>query len=297
MTIPTYLKVLWRYKWLLTAGFVVAIVTGIFAGYSIGPAGLQSRTVSAYTASNTLLITSAQDTLYQAEVPAQEIPEGHTAPQSIDLSNTTVIYAYIIAGSGLRDRVTSQIGPIDPETESISAVRRTTQPSGDERFPGNLRIPVLDVVATAATPERAELLARVTTESFLAHVTEEQDKRGLDAADRVQVNVINAGPAVESDQSNPNIPVVFTAFGIMVAVIALVFAIDAFRTSRGRKHDDAASADDGDPQGEVPLEDAEYREDGHDRGARGTDATDHRDDVIAPDDHAGGPRRAHWWVS
>jgi hypothetical protein len=251
MEVPAYLKVLWAYKWLLLVGFVVALVAGFFAGYSVGPGGLMPRAVTSYTATNTIVVTSAKDTLYQAEVPAQKIREGYTAPQTIDLSNTAVIYAYIISGSKLRDTVAAQVGQLDPEIESVTAVRRTTQPGGNERFPGNVRLPVIDVIATAVTPERAETLATATTQAFFAYVTAEQDARHLSKDRRVNLQLTNVGLPLPVELANPNAPVVITAFGVLVAVIALIFAIHGIRTSRTRKRAARtwAKAAGGEPEG------------------------------------------------
>jgi hypothetical protein len=237
--VPAYLKILWRYKWLLMGGLIVSLVAGFFAGYTFGPNGLRSRTVKSYSATTTLLVTSATDTLYQAEIPSQPRREGYTDSQSIDLSNTAVIYAYIISGSGLQDEVALQIGAIDPSTESISAVRRSTQPGGNERFPGNLRLPVIDIVSTAPTPERATEMTAATTSTFLAYVQTEQDKRQLQPQQRVQIRTLHVGTPLVALESNPNVPVVFTAFGLMVALIALIFALHAFRTLRESRKQDA----------------------------------------------------------
>jgi hypothetical protein len=235
MELPTYLRVIWAYKWLLLVGIVAAVAAGIFAGYTVGPAGLASRAVQSYTATTTLVVTSAKDPLYQAEVPAQKLRVGYTAPQTIDLSNSAVIYAYIISGSKLRETVAQQIGPLNPETESVTAVRRTTQPAGNERFPGNLRLPVIDVIATAVTTDRAKAIGAATTQAFLTYVKNEQDARHLSKDQRVRLEVTNVGDAVPVEVANPNAPVVFTAFGVLVAVLSLIFAIHGFRTSRTRR--------------------------------------------------------------
>lgn len=232
MEIPAYLRILWNYKWLLLVGMIIAAGTGILAGFTVGPDGLTSKSIRSYAATTTLLVTSANDTNYQVEVPARPIPEGFTAPQSIDLSNTAVIYAYLISGSNLQSTVVERVRGMDREVESISALRRTTQPAGNERFPGNLRLPLLDVTAVSTSPERAELLASVTVDVFLEHVKAEQDKRKLKNADRVQIYVTNVGPAIMLEGSNPYTPVVFTAGGIFLGFIILAFSLHGWRTAR-----------------------------------------------------------------
>ena len=96
---PKYLQTLWSYKWLLAFGLIVAIVAAFFAGFTITNGQVESRAVKSYTAGTTVLVTSQTDTLYQAQIPAQPIEQGVSAPEPLDLSASTQIYAYIVAGA------------------------------------------------------------------------------------------------------------------------------------------------------------------------------------------------------
>lgn len=231
MQIPGYLKVLWHFKWLMALGLAVAIMAAFLAGFTVRDGGLKSRAVQSYTVATTVLATSPNDVTFQAEVPSQEVKEGVTRPEPVDLSSSAVIYAYIVSGSEMRREVENTIGPLN-DAESIMAVRRTTQPGGNERFPGSLRLPILDIVGVAETPERAREISAATTQQFLDYVVKQQDQRGLKEAYRVKLQIINESKPEAGETSNVGIPMVATAFAVLLAFMALAFALHALRKRR-----------------------------------------------------------------
>lgn len=235
METPKYLQVLWNYKWLLAFGLLVAIVAGFFAGFAIVNGQVESRAVRSFSAGTTVLVTSPSDTLYQAQVPGREIQEGITAPEPLDLSQSAQIYAYIVTGARIRDAVEAEVGALDDDTETITAIRRTTQPAGDERFPGSLKLPVLEIVGTGATEARAEDISAAATTAFLTYVTDEQAAKQIAEENRVMLEVLKEGTAVEAETSNPAIPVVVTGVAVFLAFVALAFIIAGLRSDRAKR--------------------------------------------------------------
>lgn len=235
METPKYLQVLWNYKWLLAFGLLVAIIAGFFAGFAIVNGQVESRAVRSFSAGTTVLVTSPSDTLYQAQVPGREIQEGITAPEPLDLSQSAQIYAYIVTGARIRDAVEAEVGALDDDTETITAIRRTTQPAGDERFPGSLKLPVLEIVGTGATEARAEDISAAATTAFLTYVTDEQAAKQIAEENRVMLEVLKEGKAVEAETSNPAIPVVVTGVAVFLAFVALAFIIAGLRSDRAKR--------------------------------------------------------------
>lgn len=235
METPKYLQTLWSYKWLLAFGLIVGIVAAFFAGFSITNGQIESRAVKTFSAGTTVLVTSPTDTLYQVQVPGQPVDPTITAPQQLDLAGAAQIYAYIVAGQTIEDQVVAEVGSLDEETESITAIRRTTQPAGDERFPGSLKLPVLEVVGTAATEQRAEDISAAATDAFLAYVLAEQDDQQIAPENRVQLEVLARGAAVEGDSSNPAIPIVITGVAVFLGFVALALILGGIRSGRERR--------------------------------------------------------------
>jgi hypothetical protein len=242
METPKYLQVLWGYKWLLLFGAIVAGAAAFFAGFSIQNGEVVSRAEQTWDASTTMLITSDSDPIYQAEIPGVPLEQGVSAPQYNDLAESALIYAYIIASDEIQTQVEAQIGTLDPEKESISAVRRTTQPAGDERFPGRYELPVLEAVGTAPTAERAELISQTVAATFMAYMTAQQAEQALDPTLAVQVELLGENPAVEGDMSNPAIPIVVTFIGVFLAFVVLAFVIAGLRSGAAKRRAAAASA-------------------------------------------------------
>ena len=254
METPKYLQTLWNYKWLLAFGLVVAIVAAFFAGFTITNGQIESRAVKSYTAGTRVLVTSPTDTLYQAQIPAQPIEEGVTAPEPLDLSAATQIYAYIVSGARIRGEVEAGVGRLDEETESITAMRRTTQPAGDERFPGSLKLPVLEIVGNATTAARAEEISASATDVFLAYVEAEQAEQQIAPENRVELEVLAEGAAVEGETSNPAIPIVITGFAVFLAFVALAFVLAAIGSRRAKRASTPRGAQDASPDGSEPDE-------------------------------------------
>lgn len=155
---------------------------------------------------------------------------GFTAPQSIDLSNTAVIYAYLISGSNLQSTVVERVRGMDREVESISALRRTTQPAG-RRFLATFGFRCSMSPRCQRAPSAPSCWPASRSMCFLGDKAE-QDKRKLKNADRVQIYVTNVGPAIMLEGSNPYTPVVFTAGGIFLGFIILAFSLHGWRTAR-----------------------------------------------------------------
>ena len=235
METPKYLQVLWSYKWLLLFGAVVAALAGFFAGFAVVDGQPVSRAQQTWSASTTMLLTSNSDRLYQSEVPGVPLQQNTSEPQFNDMASTALVYAYIMSSDLIETAVEAKIGALDDETESISALRRTTQPTGDERFPGRLDLPVLEAVGTAPTPERAELISQTAAAEFTAYVVAQQDAQGLAPELRVRIEPLGANPAVEGESSNPAIPVVVTAIGVFLAFVVLAFAIAGIRAGAAKR--------------------------------------------------------------
>jgi len=264
---PKYLERLLRQKVLLIVGFVVAIIAGILAGFTIDDGAIITRVQKAYTASSTVLLTSPQPNYFQVEIPgtAQALPQPNadgTAPAQelivadatpLDLADSAIILAYIASSDEVAEGVEERVGVFE-DGEGITAVRRTTQPAGDERFGGRLTLPLIEIVGTATSPARAELIANEATAVFADLVQDQQREWGISEEIRLQLDVLNAPVADSGEGSNPAIPVVVVTMGVFIFFIALALIVEAILERRRRT---AASADDSSADDASADDDAE----------------------------------------
>jgi hypothetical protein len=239
---PVYVRRLLEQKWLLIVGLIIAVIAGLVAGFTIQNGQIVSRTVQTYTASSTVLLTSSNPTYFVTQIPAvtTEVPVG-TAPTSqpmivtpgqvIDPTGSAIILAYIASSDMITQAVVDQIGPL-ADGEMITAVRRTTQPSGDETFPGRLQLPIIDIAGVAESPARAELISSTATAAFTDYVAQQQVDQNVADADRLALDELNAPVAGEGVGSNPAIPIIVVAVGVLLVFIALALIIGAVRDRR-----------------------------------------------------------------
>lgn len=231
MNMSRFFSVLWTSKWLVATGLVVAVLTAITAGFRVENGSMEPRAERSFTAATLVMLSGAGIPLYQAASPGQPVPNGTTAPREQNLSKAAVMYAYIISGSPIREEVTRLVGPLS-DTEAISAVQRTTQPSGSERFPGRLDLPIIEIHGTATTPERAIQLVNTATASFHSLVTKEQESAQLAPAARVELANIQDATVTENDVSNTLAPLIAVGLGTFLAFLALIFVLDNARRTR-----------------------------------------------------------------
>src|SRR5215204_5361145 len=102
---PTYVRRLLNQKVLLIIGFVVALVAGLIAGFTINNGQIEPRATRTFMASSTVLLTSPTPNLFQVEIPGvtQPVPADPAAAQQVvvqeatplDLSNSAIILAYM----------------------------------------------------------------------------------------------------------------------------------------------------------------------------------------------------------
>lgn len=252
---PVYLQRLLRQKILLVVGLIIALVAGFFAGFSVEDGEVTSRVDRVYSAAATVLLTSPYPSYFQVEIPGvtETLPsvdpddeDAVPPPQEVTIQEREVIdqranatiLAYLASSDQISNTVAQQVDGLRDQ-ESIIAVSRTTQPAGNERFPGRLSLPIIDIGATALTPDRAELLAAEATQAFRDMVEERQSTLGVADEIRLELSVLNKPTADEGQGSNPAIPVVIVAFGVFMMFIAAALVIEAIRAwLRRRKETD-----------------------------------------------------------
>src|SRR6187402_2590175 len=113
METPKYLQVLWNYKWLLLFGAIVAAIAAFFSGFAIVNGAVVSRAQQTWSAATTMLITSDSAHLFEAELPGVPLQQGVTPPQFTNLSETALVYAYIIASDEIQKTVEASVGALD----------------------------------------------------------------------------------------------------------------------------------------------------------------------------------------
>lgn len=233
METPRYLQILWAHKVLLLLSLVLAAVAGLFAGFSVSSNGFTARTASSYSSTTTVLVQSPNSNPFSG---VTEVPNSTptTLAQTSDPAQLALIYAYLVTGDVVRRDVEAEVGTLRSD-ESISAVRRTTQPGGDERFPGRDQLPIIDIIGVAATPQRAESIANAARAAFFEYSMAQQVRAGISEGKRIRLEEVKGARTAQATGSNPFIPVLLGFVGALIFLLASIFVIDALQSASRRR--------------------------------------------------------------
>lgn len=229
MNITNMFRVVGRHKVLAIVGVLLAVVATVFTAFRLETGTFEPRTRVEYRASTNILVSDPVS-VFSSRNAAQVVPDGTTAASARDLASLTVVYAYLASSDELLAQVEDEIGDLGPE-ESLTAAQRTTQPSVDTNT-GTYRLPILDIMGTSPDPARAEEISRTAATLFQAFATAQQDAAGVPAENRVQLPVIDERPAQAIDGTNPALPVAAVLVGVLLAFLALIFAVDNAQAGR-----------------------------------------------------------------
>lgn len=229
MNLTNVFRVIGRHKLLVLLGLVVAIVAALFAAFRLETGAFTPRTQIEYRASTHLLVSDPVS-VFSSRNAATAVPDGMTAATARDLASLTVVYAYLASSDEMVALVEEQLGELGPR-EELTAQQRTTQPTSETNT-GTYRLPILDIQGTSPDPARAQEISRTAATLFQAYAVEQQDAAGVAPEARVQLPVIDERRAQPLDGTNPALPVVAVGLGVLLAFLALVFAVDNAQAGR-----------------------------------------------------------------
>jgi hypothetical protein len=219
MDIKLFIGVIKRFKKLVIGGFFLAIVLAVFSYGTPGTKGgkptVIPRGTETWQSQAQLLITQASFPYGRA---AQQytggkggIPAAPVGDQSY-MSNLAPIYAALANGS----TVQHLIAKAAPGAGSVAATQviNTATSFGE---------PFVDLTATAHSAQAAAKLAQTASTVLVNYVTQQQNRAGIAASDRVQLQVVQSGatPQMTSGPSKSVPLLVFVA--VLGAAIALAF--------------------------------------------------------------------------
>jgi capsular polysaccharide biosynthesis protein len=229
MNLTNTMRVIGRHKVLLVVGILIAALAAFATAFRIETGTLTPRAEPDYRASTQLLVSDPTSVFSTRGAP-QTVTDGQTPASARDLSSLTVVYAYLVSSGEILDEVEKEIGPLGAN-ESLSAAQRTTQPTSATNT-GTYRLPILEINGESTTPGRAEEISRTAAAIFEDFAAAQQDAAGVTPDTRVQLQTIRESNAAVVDGTNPALPIVAVGIGVLLAFLALIFAVDNARTTR-----------------------------------------------------------------
>lgn len=230
MDLQLYLRVLWRFRFLVTAGLVLACALAMLAFGRVelddGRPTIVPRQTEVWGSSAMLLVTQGGFPLGRSITQVydfstdpetgREIAEPRFASEG-RFSDLAAVYAQLamsdhVVGLMLRD------GPILGGIEAQAV-----------RTPDRRTLPLVQVTATADSPQAAVQLAKRNVAAFLAYLTREQAVNKIDTEDRVIVTVVESPQVAELLVPRKLTQPIVVFMTVMFGVIGLAFLLQNLR--------------------------------------------------------------------
>jgi hypothetical protein len=219
-----YLRVLWRFRFLVLLGVVLAGTLAIFSVVNISTNGLRYKQYELYSSSTRLIVT--QQGFPYGRLLAQNSGISEEAAQSLNipmadqnrLNGLTLLYAELATSDPVR-RLMRRDGPISGRIIATPVVVQE----------GRYTLPLIDVVAIAVSPKRATRLAERAARAFETYLTDQQRLNKVPKADRVVVQQVERPRKIEVVRPRSKTLPIVIFFAVSFATIGLAFLLENMR--------------------------------------------------------------------
>jgi hypothetical protein len=228
MDLERYLRVLWRFRWLVASGLVIASVLALLSFVRVDLRGSPHFTYRAgeeWASSGSLLITQARfpegRSVFEQAVPPLSKDEIQTfAPQFADpnrFAALATLYAELATSDAVR-RTVLRDGPLNGVVEATPVTLANGTP-----------LPLLTVGSISSTPTGALVLARRAIRAFREHVESQQRNSGIPVDQRVVIEVINQPGNAALLRGRPTTLPILVFLTVFLAFVGVAFILENLR--------------------------------------------------------------------
>jgi hypothetical protein len=217
MDLSLYGRVLWRFRWLIAVGLILATVLSVLSVAKVSTHGLKYRKPEVWQSSSNVLLTQKGFPWGRSSLPAQEGSSQFGGPGW--LSGLTELYAQFANSDQVRAiMLRSGASPLWRLTAA------PVIPSGSSSA-----LPVVALAGMAYTPKGAIEATLAGRAAFIRYVSSQQALAAIPNGDRVDLQVLqNATPPVLVQPRRKTLPIVIF-LAVMTAAIALAFVLENAR--------------------------------------------------------------------
>lgn len=258
-----HVRALTRFWWLLVIGLGVGLFVGVgmMAHVSASiPPKVTYRSRPKYTATEKILVTSAADSVVRTQVPGAvhsvrgqsnggKRSQQATAPSSVVAqSSPSSDYQWLVQEANFlpqlipSDQVLALRLKMFGDLRGVVVAKATnsvTTASGKYK-PGN--VPIIQLDATAARPDRAIKLATSTVTAFATWLTRDQAKSHVPADQRVLIKAVEVPRRTTSSGGPKKSLAILVVFVVLAAFAGLALVLDKI-PPRSVEHEAEPSAD------------------------------------------------------
>jgi hypothetical protein len=218
MNLPLYSHVLWRFRWLVASGLVLAVLLAVLSVAKVTSSGLSYRKPEVWQSSSTVLLTQKGFPWGRSSLPASE-PGASEFGGPGWLAGLTGLYAQFANSDQVRVLMLRKgASPL----WKLSAA--PVVPNGSSSA-----LPVVQLVGMAFSPRGAIQATLVGRSAFLQYVKSQQALAAIPNGDRVDLQVLqNATPPVVVVPRKKTLAIVIF-LAVMSATVALALILENAR--------------------------------------------------------------------
>lgn len=233
MDLNQYLRVLWRFRIIVAAGLVLAILLAVLSVAKVdlgnGRPSLSYRGSERWASGSSVFVTQKGFPLGRS-IYDQVVPTGDNGyvPRFNDPSRFAS-YAQLYAELVSSDLLRTQVRRGAPPPGSVSATA-----ASDPRNPG-IVLPLVQIQGTGATPQAADHATTWATNALISYVQHQQVTNKIAPSKRVLLHVLDnpSTPTLIAGRSKTRPAFIF--FAILTACAALVFTLDNLKPQKQPK--------------------------------------------------------------
>lgn len=206
-------RALWRFKWITTAGLVLAFGLTFITTFTVRNGHLAYRASAKWVSYSQVFVTQQGFPWGALKAPASS--------ESGRLTSLALVYANLADSDPVKQLVT-EMGPPIPHTE-VQAAALTTSPGSTDA------LPIISIAGMAASKQDSlEFTGRIT-KALVKFIRTQQAENGIRDENRVVVQVIKqpGEPTVLKGRSKTVPVMVFIA--MLTLVIAMVLVLENLR--------------------------------------------------------------------
>jgi hypothetical protein len=238
MDLGLYASVLWRFRWIVLLGTLLAVVLTLLTVAKVTSDGLAYRKAETWQAQTTLLLTQPGFPEGRALFPDPEAKGEERSKYSYTdpsrFASLTALYSQFAQSDEVRALVRREGAPPGSSVSAAPVI-----PEGPNTY---ALLPVIALFGKAQSRGDAVETTRLGTEAFMAFLDRKAREAEIPDSQRVQVEVL-ARPrgAVVIEPRKKTLPIV-VFLTVITGTVGLVFVLENLR-SRVRPVPDAAPGD------------------------------------------------------
>ncbi len=216
MDLSLYGRVIWRFRWLVALGLLLAIALAVLSVAKVSSHGLSYRKPEIWQSSTTVLLTQHGFPWGRAVIPPNQ--SGATSGPAW-LAGLTQLYAQFANSDRVKELMLRHGG-----SKNWTLTAAPVIPTGSSSA-----LPVIALAGLAYTPAAAVRATLIGRAAFLQYVKSQQSSAAIPESERVDLQVLqNLTPPVVVQPRKKTLPIVIF-LAVISATIGLAFILENAR--------------------------------------------------------------------